>query len=241
MHDISLDKIKFIEDLLGGDYVHQEVPNPPIWTPRCREADDAIRKGVAVGLRGQLSAYIEENRKSAYAVVIAKLIRALCKKSKLNKRSRRHHIKSEKFLTHPNRGGWLYLFAKNVTLEWLGEKIRIANGDARIREYLETGVKPKATFTEYQEGQAEENKSLAFDPHQFARPLSQHDGLELEAIAHHRQLERVEQIRQELVERPTCEQTFFEEYLVKGEAKTPWERKRFERLRKRIRQALLNQ
>ena len=82
----------------------------------------------------QIGLYAQD-RREAYLGVIYKLSKCLRRRYR---GSGPHRITHKRFLKHPKRGGWLYLFARNTTLEWLGDRIRVANGDARLKQAFET-------------------------------------------------------------------------------------------------------
>ncbi len=261
-YDIPLDEVRTVDDLLGGEFVHTVPPDSEAffeddepgyiageWKPRCREAEATIRKAIENILRSQTGLYAQ-NRQDAYVEVIYKLGKCLRRRYR---GSGPHRITHKKFLKHPNRGGWLYLFARNTTLEWLGERIRVANGDERIKEALDTGVTPKATFTEYRTLKACDNEKLSFDLHQFAgKPGRGPDEMTLLSdYAAHREVEHqlsrgeseiVALIRQEVAELSPADREFFETYLdARYQGRTSAaDRKRFQRLRTRIREAIMN-
>jgi hypothetical protein len=279
-HDISLDKVRTIDDLLGGEFVHKnssdagaffEDDEPRFvageWRPRCPEAESAIRKGIEVILRTQTKLYTQ-NRQEAYVEVIQKLDQYLRRS-----RSKSHRITNRKFLKHPNRGGWLCLFAKLTTRGWLRARITKAKGDERVRFAFETGVVPKATFTaELQAANgkrqakpekettrqrikryAADDELLKWGHLQFAEkrgrgpadmtPVS--DYAESRLIEHqvsHGEAELVAIIRQEVARLSPADRGFFEEYMdsrYQGR-RTDADRKRFQRLRERIRRAILD-
>ena len=163
-HDIPLNKVETLDDLLGGEWNHEH--DVAEWTPYCREADAAVRKAISKTLGMQAGRC--ENLADAFAEVIEKLGKYLC-----DCYAKESHapvpITNLKFLGSPNRAGWLSLFAKNWTLNWLRERIRVANGDERVQKKFETGVTPVENFTAQQERLASENNSLQFDVWQFAR------------------------------------------------------------------------
>lgn len=261
MHDIPLDKVRTIEDLIGGEFVHTVSPDDGaffdddepkyvvgVWKPRCREAETALRKGVDKVLGSQIR-FFKQNRQEAYAEVIHKLGKCLRRRYR---GCGSHRITHKKFLKHPNRGGWLYVFARNVTLEWLGERIRVANGDGRVKEALETGVVPTETFTENRGRKANDNDCLSFDLHQFSgkpglgpdamTPLSDYaDPREVEQLSRG-ESEIVALIRQEVARLRPADREFFESYLdARYQGRTSVaDRKRFQRLTTRIRQAIEN-
>ena len=142
-YDITLKDVTTVEDLVGGEFVHTLPPDdgyddqepdatPGTWKPNCPEAEKAIRKGIANVLRTQIGLY-SQNHHEAYVEVIHKLGKYLRRRYR---GPGPHRITNTKFLQSPNRGGWLYLFARNTTLEWLGERIRRANGDRRVSRIL---------------------------------------------------------------------------------------------------------
>jgi hypothetical protein len=261
-HDIALQDVTTVEDLVGGEFVHTLPPDdgafweddrepeaiPATWKPNCPEAERAIRKGIDDVLRPQIGLY-RQNRDEAYVEVIHKLGKYL--RRRYRKFSGPHRITHKKFLQSPNRGGWLYLFAMNTTLEWLGERIRRANGDERIKQALVRGVVPAETFTEQQDRKAAENESLTFDRHIFAGGrghgpdemtiLSDHHECRSVEHASHGDAELVAAIRDEVNKLPTDDQEFFWDYLdsrYQAGGRSHADRQRFHRLRLRIRKAV---
>src|SRR5579864_3667289 len=104
-HDISLNAVKTVEDLLGGEFVHS---SPARWKPRCPEAETAIRQGIAGVLCTQTGLYAQ-NRREVYLEVKLQLAKALRKRYR---GGGPHQITHKKFLKHPKRGGWLNIFAR---------------------------------------------------------------------------------------------------------------------------------
>jgi hypothetical protein len=257
-YDIALKDVRTIEDLVGGEFVHilppddgyddrEPVATPGTWKPNCQEAERAIRKGIANVLRPQTGLY-GQNRDEAYVEVIHKLGKYLRRRYR---GPGPHRITNVKFLQSPNRGGWLYLFARNITLEWLGERIRRANGDERIKQALATGVVPAETFTQQQERKAGDNESLNFDRCQFAGELG-YGPDEMTFISDHSDARDIEHasdgdaelaaaIRDEVSRLPLDDQEFFWDYLdskYQSGGRSDADRQRFHRLRLRIKQAV---
>jgi hypothetical protein len=152
-HDIPLNQVDTLEKLLE----------------RCPEANKVIRNAIENVLRTQAGRYTVANQQDAWVDVVSKLGQYLRGRYFGPEEQRpRSPITNQKFLTSLNRAGWLYRFAKNWTRNWLRERIRVAAGDARVKNRLQTGVTPAENFTEQQTREAAENNSLHFDRWQFA-------------------------------------------------------------------------
>ncbi len=226
-HDIPLDKVATFDELLG----------------RCPEATTIIRNAIENVLRTQARRYTQLNQREVYAEVEMRLWQYQARAT------------SKKFFASPNRAGWLYLFSRNWTRNWLRERIRIANGDERIRRQVETEVIPANSFTADQQRQAAENESLHFDVWQFARnrgcgPHVDRDDYHArdcfdsrvveEQSLSEADAEKIATIRAEVAKLPPEDGEFFLDYVERRYRghRTPADRKRFERLKKRVRDAV---
>jgi hypothetical protein len=261
LNDVLLKDVRTIEDLVGGELVHilppyngisgiDEEPKagPRYWKPRCPEAYKAIHAGISTVLH-PTNCLQDQNRNDLRVEIASKLTKYL-RKVKRPKPTKTHRINNEKFLQSPNRAGWLYIFALKTGKHWLAERIRVVNGDARVKEFVETGVVPAKTFTEQQERQAGDNECLSFDRYQFDGGLGHapdsmtvmSDHADPRDIEHASQAdaEKVAAIRQEIKALPLADQEFFWDYLGSRYmgSRTSTDRKRFQRLRMRVRQAV---
>jgi hypothetical protein len=260
-HDITLNECRTLEDILGGRYVHKKPPDtgafyeddepqyaPGDWKPNCREAYQTIHNAISTVLRpSTILRY--ECREELYVEITSQLVSTLRRVTR-PRRTKTHRITSEKFLQSENRGGWLYLFAVNVARHWIARRIREAKGDKRVREYLELGAAPKETFTSEQGRTIRQAESLSYDRWQFdggrghapdsMTILSDRPDHRLVEYGRHSDAEMAAAIREEISRLPQDDQDFFWAYL-EGKYARGWtaaERKRFQRLRERVRKAM---
>jgi DNA-directed RNA polymerase specialized sigma24 family protein len=217
----------------------------------CWTARNAISVGVSHVLRVRTGRWSVENQDEAEAEVIAALGKYL--RRRYRKTDGPTRITNKKFLTSKNRAGWLCNFAKNVTKSWIRERIRVANGDDRVRQAVAPGcVVPDETFTEQQERLRLQNESLHFDVYQFQfgrghAPVdgafgTDDDGLDQREVEHQTpeagDAENVTRLRQALTALPPDDAEFLIQYVdsryeLGGHSAA--DRKRFQRLKTRLR------
>lgn len=165
-------------------------------------------------------------------------------------------IRNAKFLRSPNRLGWLSLFAQNTAKGWIADHVRRAIGDKRVKVALCEKHIPAETFSREQERLRQETQTAGsqhFDVHQFAgrkcRPPIDEDPrdafgprepVETQSLDT-QDAERLALVRAEVAKLEPDDREFFEGYVAtwheRGAPHTPAERKRFERLCKRVREA----
>lgn len=259
-HDITFNESRTLEDIIGGQYVHTCLPDNGAvyeddepryvagdWKPNCREAYATIHNAISTVLRPLK--FKDECREELYVEVTTKLVSTLRRVARPN-RTKTQWITNQKFLKSKNRGGWLYLFSVNVARHWIAERIRQAKGDKRVRESLELGAAPKETFTREQRRTTRETESLAYDRWQFdggrghapdsMTMVSDRGSRRVVEYARHGDAELAAAIREEISRLSQADQDFFWDYLD-GRYASRWtaaQRKRFQRLRMRVRRAV---
>ena len=259
-YDIALNECRTLEDIIGGHYVHTSPPDSGAfyeddepqyaagdWKPNCREAYTTIHNAISTVLRPLK--FKNECREELYVEVTSKLVSALRRVAR-SSRTKTRWITNQKFLKSENRGGWLYLFAVNVARHWIARRVRQARGDKRVREYLELRAATKETFTSEQRRATRETESLAYDRWQFdggrghapdsMTKLSDRPDHRVVEYGRHGDAELAASIREEISRLPQPDQEFFWTYLD-GRYACRWtaaQRKRFQRLRERVRKAV---
>jgi hypothetical protein len=259
-HDNALNDCRTLEDIIGGHYVHTCPPDDGAvyeddepqytagdWKPNCREAYTTIHNAISTVLRPLK--FKSECREELYVEVTSKLVSTLRKVSRPS-RTKTRWITNQKFLKSENRGGWLYLFSVNVARHWIARRIRQAKGDKRVRESLTLGAAPKETFTSEQSRKAHQAESVAYDRWQFdggrghapdsMTILSDRSDHRFVEYAQHGDAELAAAIREEISRMSPGDQDFFWAYLD-GRYASRWtatQRKRFQRLRMRVRKAM---
>ena len=259
-HDNALNDCRTLEDIIGGHYVHTRPPDDGAvseddepqytagdWKPNCREAYTTIHNAISTVLRPLK--FKSECREELYVEVTSKLVSTLRKVARPS-RTKTRWITNKKFLKSENRGGWLYLFAANVARHWIAERIRRAKGDKRVRESLTLGAAPKETFTSEQSRTTRQAEFLAYDRWQFdggrghapdsMTMMSDRPDYRLVEYAQHGDAELAAAIREEISRLSQDDQDFFWAYLDDKYARgwTAAQRKRFQRLRDRVRKAM---
>jgi len=240
----SIDKARTVDDVIGGHFVNGT------WVPNCPDADLALRKAISKSI-ANLPSNHDDVRDELYSEIRSKLATHLGK----YKRKPRGVLKvrNKKFLASPNRLGWLSLFAQNTAKGWIADRVRRAIGDERIRTALLERHLPAATF-EQEQAQARQRAEMPLlDPYQFAgkkcRPHVEEDlrdafgprePVELQSLDT-LDAERLAIVRGEIERLAPDDREFFEDYIAswheRGTPRSPAERKRFERLCKRVRDA----
>jgi hypothetical protein len=243
----SIDKARTVDDVIGGHFVNGT------WVPNCPDADLALRKAISKSI-ANLPSNHDDVRDELYAEIRSKLVIHLGK----YKRKPRGvlKIRNKKFLRSPNRLGWLSLFAQNTAKGWIADRVRRAIGDKRVKVALCDKHIPAETFSREQERLRQETLTAGsqhFDVHQFAgrkcKPLidenprdafGPREPVEMQSLDI-QDAERLALIRAEVATLPLYDREFFEGYVStwheRGIRHTPAERKRFERLCKRVREA----
>ena len=232
-----------LDDLLGGE-LSRTPTGEAVVVHHCPEAQTAIQKGISTALknvpfnRGEL-------RRELYDAVTESLVRYLGSPA----------IRNEKFLHSLNRLGWLYLFTVKTAKGWIRGRMRERDGDRRVETALREHHLPAETLTEHQERQRQtaEKLSTNFDPFQFAGRLGHGpDGFDARDSFGAREpieslsadlvdAERIAVIRRVLATMSEDDRGFFDDYVstLYEKPHTPAERKRFERLRKRVRETVV--
>jgi hypothetical protein len=240
---LDVNDTRTIDDLLGGELSRTPTGEAQI-VHHCPAAQTAIQKAISTALRnipfsrGQL-------RREIYDAVCESLVRYLGSPE----------ITNEKFLRSPNRLGWLYVFTIRTAKGWIRARLKERDGDERVKTALRDRYLPAETLAKHQARKRQTAERLAtnFDPYQFAgkrrAPSAAHFAGEFgerEAIEHFSSddadMELVTAIRQVLETLSEDDREFFGDYIdAKYETRhTPAERKRFERLRQRVRCAVTN-
>jgi hypothetical protein len=245
---VHVNDTRTLDDLLGGELTRCPTGEARI-VHHCLEAQTAIQKGVSTALKN-IPFNRAELRREVYDAVCESLVRYLGSPELTN----------EKFLRSPNRLGWLYLFTVRTAKGWIRARLKERDGDERVTTALRDRHLPAETLTQHQERerQTAENLSTRFDPYQFAGkrrapPADRFAGEfgefgERESIEHFSSddadAELVTAIRQVLESLSEDDREFFEGYIdakyERGKKHTPADRKRFSRLRQRIREEVTN-
>jgi hypothetical protein len=248
VHDDTLDinDVKTIDDVVGGEWVHDGRAERPYWKPTCHEAWAAIRAGVTHVLRSVAGRWSEDNLGEAENEVNIALKKYLVPQSDKRRRTR---ITNSKFLESGNRGGWLNVFAQRTTRGWIRDRVRVANGDDRVRQAISPGyVMPDETFTEQQKRLRVQKDSLTFDAYQFQFgrghiPFDE-DGLDSREVEHQSpessDAENVVLLRGALAALPPEDREFMLDYVTSRyeQARSAVDRKRFQRLKSRLRDTM---
>lgn len=226
-----------LDDLLGGELCRTPT-GEAVTVHRCPEAQTAIQKGVSTALKN-IPFNRGELRREIHDAVIESLVRYLGSPT----------ISNTKFLRSANRLGWLYLFTVKTAKGWIRERMRERDGDRRVETALRQHLLPAETLSEHLERErvTAEKLSSHFDPFQFAgkrRPehLDSESREPIESLsADLVDAERIAVVRRALETLSEEDQDFFDDYIstLYEKPHTPAERKRFERLRKKVREAVV--
>jgi hypothetical protein len=226
-----------LDDLLGGELCRTPT-DEALTVHRCPDAQTAIQKGISTALKN-IPFNRGELRRELYDAVIESLIRYLGSPTICNR----------KFLRSPNRLGWLYLFTVKTAKGWIRERMRARDGNTRVQTALRQHLLPAETLTEHLEREqaTAEKLSSHFDPFQFAgkRRPDHLDADSREPIEHFSSdladAERLAVVRRALETLSEDDREFFEDYIdsTYDVRHSPAERKRFERLRRRVRETVV--
>jgi len=201
----------------------------------CPAAVLAIRKAIS-----KVTATILFNRDEVRGELTAEVAEKLVKY--LGQTSRRT-IRNKKFLSSPNRLGWISLFAQKTARGWIADRFRQSVGDKRVSTALIKGVTPAETLEAQLARARAEEASLAFDLYQFAGPKCKprvgpdDDASDSYEPAQPVTLEdeRLGILRDAVAKLASKDQTFVDSYFEDRPSHTPAERKRFSRLVVRLR------
>ena len=206
----------------------------------CTEARDIIAKAVSRSLFHQ-TCLQDENRDELkgeiYSALKRYFLRGYCDKT-----GQSPVRLSGQFLSHPNRAGWLYTFARKATANWFRHRIRQSNKDRRVADKLTTGVLPAEKPEEMQARRLAESNELHFDHNQFDGRRRRNSRLPSPEKSTEDEDIRLVNIREQLGKLSEDDRDFILDYLSSrhATAHTPQERHRFSKLKNKMRDAITN-
>ena len=225
---IKLDDIENFEQLLDGEYVHESEPDSkPYWAPRCPDGYAVIAKAINKVLASQ-TCLQRQTFDEIHSIVKLELYA-------LQGDGLHRKAEPRNFFDSTNRTGWLSLFVRNWGKNHIRKKIHDANGDKRVAESQATGIIPAESLTEQQTRKREGSPN--FDLSDWEPRDETDTWVESDAVSVYRHKQRLEDVRDVMSRLSDDDQEFLDGYLDR-KAHTPAERKRWQRLKDKLREML---